>query len=122
MIRLSNIRISKDREECIDNCTACHDACLELIDHCLRQGGRQADPDNIKLIEDCAEICQTTVNFMVRESSRHPLTCAVATVISEECARVLASFPDDEMMSQCAEICRRCAKSCRSMAWRVHPA
>lgn len=46
----------------------CHTTCLETISHCLAKGGDHARPDHIKLLIDCAEICQTAANFMARES------------------------------------------------------
>lgn len=119
MIRLSHLNISPEMEQCIDHCTDCHDVCIELIDHCLRQGGRYAEPDRVKLFEDCAEICQTALDFMVRESARYPLTCAVSAAICDEVARDCAMFQDDEIMQRCAEIARKCGRSLRSMVWHV---
>src|SRR5581483_5451350 len=65
MIRhLADIHISQDMQSCMESCSDCHGACLELIDHCLRLGGEHARPHHIKQLEDCAEICQVALNVM----------------------------------------------------------
>jgi len=100
----------------IDAALDCHTVCLETITHCLTNGGDHARPDHIKLLLDCAEICQTAGNFMTRESEVHALTCEACAEICERCAASCEAMGDDEMMRRCAEACRRCAESCRHMA------
>jgi hypothetical protein len=80
---------SPEMRECIENCTNCHAICIATIQHCLGKGGRHANQDHIRLMADCAQICRTSADFMIRGSERHVLTCGV-----------------------CAEICQRCAEDC----------
>lgn len=94
----------------------CHTICLETITHCLAKGGEHARPDHIKLLLDCAEICQTAANFMTRDSEAHALTCRVCAEICERCAASCEEMGDDDEMRRCAEACLRCAESCREMA------
>lgn len=104
-----------DMQRCIDECRVCHDVCLETIGHCLEMGGEHAEPAHIRVLMDCAEICQTSANFMVRGSDAHGFTCSACAEVCERCARECERF-DDDFMKQCAEACRRCAESCREMA------
>lgn len=108
--------ISREMQACLDNCTECHQVCLETIQHCLEKGGAHADPEHIKLLSDCVAICQTSANFLTRQSGRHGSICAVCAQICDACAEDCEKFGEDEMMKQCAEVCRRCAQSCRQMA------
>lgn len=101
---------------CIQECQGCHEVCLETVAHCLEMGGEHADPEHIGLLLDCAEVCQTSANFMLRGSALHPYTCEVCAEICEACADSCEQFSDDAMMQHCAEVCRRCAASCREMA------
>jgi hypothetical protein len=103
-------------EECIRNCMECHRICLETVMHCLQMGGKHADPAHIRVLLDCAEICQTSANFMIRDSEFHARTCGVCAEICERCADSCEQIGADEKMRQCIEICRRCAESCRQMA------
>lgn len=106
---------SAEMQRCIDECKNCHDLCLETASHCLEMGGEHAEPAHIRLLMDCAEICQTSANFMIRGSDVHGFTCAACAEVCEQCARECDRF-DDDFMKRCAEACRRCAESCRQMA------
>jgi hypothetical protein len=117
MAQQTSTGISSEMQQCIDECTRCHNLCLALVRHCLERGGEHADPGHIALLLDCADICQTSANFMLRGSERHHLTCGVCTDICRACAEDCERMgQDDEMMQQCAEQCRRCQQSCERMA------
>ena len=101
---------------CIEQCNHCQEICTETVAHCLQMGGEHAEPGHIRLILDCAEICQTSANFMLRISDFQGQTCGVCADVCERCAEDCERFDDDQMMQQCAEVCRSCAASCRAMA------
>jgi hypothetical protein len=107
---------SAEMQECIDNCTACHAVCLSTMQHCIQMGGAHVEPAHLALMQDCAQICATSADFMLRGSEFHRHTCGVCAEICARCADDCAKFGDDTMMQQCAEACRRCAESCRQMA------
>ena len=113
----SRTEISREMRECIQNCQDCHSICLETILHCLHMGGHYAESDHIGLLADCAEICQTSANFMLRGSQLHTRTCEACAEVCRRCADSCERIdPGDEMMQRCAELCRRCAESCQRMA------
>jgi hypothetical protein len=105
-----------DMQACIEECTSCHNICAETVAYCLEQGGRHAEPAHIRLLLDCADICRTSADFMLRGSELHGYTCGICAAICELCAQDCERFGDDEMMRRCAEACRSCADSCRQMA------
>jgi hypothetical protein len=106
-----------EMQECIDNCTQCHNICVETIDHCLEMGGKHADAAHIRILQDCAQACATSADFMLRGSDLHPQTCGVCAEACERCAESCEELADgDEQMLRCAEMCRTCAASCREMA------
>lgn len=71
---------------------------------------------HIRLMLDCAEICQTSANFMLRGSEMHIRTCAICREICEKCAKDCEQMDDDEQMKACAQMCRTCAETCRQMS------
>lgn len=71
---------------------------------------------HLALMLDCVEICQTSANFMLRNSALHRRTCGVCAEICDMCAMDCQRFADDAQMQACADACRRCAASCREMA------
>ena len=109
-------QISEEMQRCIDNCLNCHSICLQTAAYCLRMGGKHNEEGHIRLLFDCAEICQTSANFMLRGSEFHGRTCGVCAEICERCAEDCERFGDDKLMQVCADMCRRCAESCRRMA------
>lgn len=108
--------ITQAMQNCIENCKQCWAICVETTHHCLQKGGRHAEADHIRLLLDCADICQTSAGFMLRASDFHALTCGVCAQVCERCAESCERMRDDEMMRECAEMCRRCAESCHEMA------
>ena len=115
-IRQATMNMSVDMEECIQSCTDCHAMCSSTITHCLQLGGRHAAYTHIRLMLDCADICRTSADFMLRGSQFHSRTCDICAEICDRCAEDCDKFIDDEHMSLCAEVCRQCATSCRKMA------
>jgi hypothetical protein len=108
--------ISPEMRNCIEECLKCHSLCIETTGYCLQKGGKHAEEFHMRLLADCAEMCQTCANFMLRGSELYFKTCAVCADVCVSCAVSCEHFKGDEMMSRCAEECRRCAESCRRMA------
>lgn len=109
-------RMDPKLQECIKRCLECEQACTNTVPHCLSMGGRHAEESHIVLLLDCARICATSAEFMMRNSRHHARVCAVCAELCEACAGDCERFGDDETMRQCAEACRGCAESCRQMA------
>lgn len=108
--------MSAHMQQCVDDCLECHSVCLETVNHCLEMGGKHAEPGHIRLMLDCAEICQTSANFMLRQSPMHGRTCGLCAEVCLACAEDCERFPDDPQMMACADACRQCALSCQEMA------
>ena len=108
-----------DMQACIDICLDCYGTCASTVVYCLQMGGRHAGAAHIALMLDCADICQTSANFMLRRSSFHPHTCAICAELCEQCAKDCDGFEEARQMKACADMCRKCAQSCQSMAAAV---
>lgn len=100
-------------QDCIDACIRCHRTCLhEAMTHCLEAGGEHVEPDHFRLMLDCADICRTSADFMLRSSALHGLTCGVCAQVCERCADSCDAI---DGMQACAATCRTCAEHCRAM-------
>lgn len=103
-----------EMQQCIENCQECHKVCLhKAMQHCLEMGGKHVEANHMRLMLNCAEICQTSLNFMLSGSPQHKLTCGVCAEVCEACAQSCEAVGD---MDECVAACRKCAESCRSMA------
>jgi hypothetical protein len=107
-----------EMQVCIQNCIQCHQVCEQMIQHCLSKGGLHSETTHIRTLQDCAQICAASADFMIRQSSLHSRTCGICAEACLACAIECELFTDDEMMSMCADVCRRCTESCRKMAAR----
>ena len=103
--------------ECIEACNDCHQACEQVIPHCLELGGELAEVSHIRLIQDCAQITSVAADFMMRESGFHARFCALCADVCLACAGECERLEDeDELLRSCANACRRCADSCAPSA------
>lgn len=105
--------LSAELRASIADCLACSSACTETVAYCLEQGGRHAESAHIRLMLDCAEICRTAADFMMRGSDHQSSVCALAAEVAAACARSCAEFKDDARMKACVDACLRCASSCK---------
>ncbi len=104
-----------DMERAIESCQECHEICVVSVAHALAQGGSQAEAAHVRLLLDCAELCQTAANFMLRDSDLHALVCRACSEVCARCAGACARFDRDEAMKVCAEVCRGCSAACAEM-------
>jgi hypothetical protein len=112
--------LPSEMQSCIDACTECHATCLQTaMTHCLEVGGAHVEPEHLRLMINCAELCQTAANFMLSNSPLHAAVCAACAQVCDACA---ASCERIGGMERCAEICRRCAASCATMGAMARPA
>lgn len=102
-------------KDCIELCTASHVMCLETANHVASTVRSAASAQLIALLNDCAEICQSTANSMIRSSALHPILCRACAEACERCARECERQSGDQQLAVCAAACRRCASSCREM-------
>lgn len=107
--------INSEMRACIEACHACHHVCVETVTHCLAMGGKHAEAGHVSTLLDCAQICDTSADFMTRGSAHHPAVCEVCAEVCNACAESCADLEGAEM-KRCADECRRCAEQCRAMA------
>ena len=108
--------MTANMQSCIEECLDCHRICVETTQYCLNKGGKHAQAEHIRAMLDCAQICATSADFMLRGSDLHVHTCAACAEVCDACAESCERMGDDAQMKRCAEACRACAASCREMA------
>jgi len=106
-------QVNQGMQQFIQHCLDCRSSCWNTVTYGLQKGGNHAEQAHIRLLLDCAEICETSANFMLRTSPLHPRTCEVYDRVA---APKDLRIGDDAQMKACADICRRCAESCRQMS------
>ena len=106
----------REIQQCIENCSECHQLCLATVYHCMELGGKYAMPAQITLLLDCAESCQTNANFLLRNSELQGLTAALCADSCTRCAQACERLANgDRQLLDCAKICRFTATTCDRM-------
>jgi len=102
----------------LDKLGACHDMCLSMaMTFCLEMGGAHARPQHIRLMLDCAGMCDTARDAILRKSQFHTGILTLCADICEACGKACAALG---RMEDCVETCRACAEACRLSARLDH--
>jgi hypothetical protein len=105
-------------EDCMAACHQCRDACLSMattIDLSADHSGRNADP--FRILINCAEICQTTSNFLKSGSPFSSIICQACAQICFACADSCVTVGG---MADCVHACRQCGQQCQRLGYS-HP-
>jgi hypothetical protein len=109
--------ITDEMRQCIQDCQNCNTSCTETFTHCVTMGGKHVEPNHLRLLVDCSQVCATAAGFMLRASQYSARLCNMCAEICAACAASCQQIdPHDHTMQQCAETCRQCAESCRKMS------
>jgi len=109
-------RTHDEMQECIEECLNCHAVCTMTLQHCIAIGGDHTEVNLIGILLDCAEMCQTSANFMLRGSPYHVVTCAACAELCRACEEACRGVAGDEQLTHCGDVCAACADSCDRMA------
>lgn len=103
-------------ESCIESCWQSHVMCLQTERYCIEAGGTHVMPAHLALLADCAEMCRTTADSLLRRSRQHAAICIACAQLCDACAEDCEAFKDDARMLACARSCHGCAGHCREMS------
>ncbi|EKQ51882.1 MULTISPECIES: four-helix bundle copper-binding protein [unclassified Clostridium] len=101
-------------QSCIDSCTKCLQICQECLNLCLHEDDVKQRMNCIKTLQDCSEICVSSVCFMSRSSENMKDICNTCATICDKCATECSMFTEQHCQT-CADVCRQCANECRNM-------
>ena len=113
--------LSREMEEAIPDCLECHRICVRTFAHLLtlEADAELADPEQLNLLLDCADMCRMCADYLLRISEFHVRAADLCCDICRRCEQ-LCELPsgEDPIVLECVSICARCANSCK----RVHAA
>ena len=97
-------------QDCIASCLECSEVCNETLTHCLSMGGKHVEPNHIKTLIACADICALSAQWMIRDIEFHSELCRTCAEVCKACAASCKSVGADEAMQNCIDVCTACAK------------
>ena len=104
----------KINQACIDACTKCAQACFECYSACLNEEDVHSRTEHIKMLMECALMCQHSVMLMATNSPTAVDHCKQCGEMCQECADGCNGF-DEDHCKKCAKICETCANECNNM-------
>lgn len=104
---------------CIDACTACHRACTETVRAFLDKDSGHMASEHVTVLLDCAQLCATSADFMLRGSHAHAVTCRACAEVCRACATSCRGVGGAQLEA-CAAACDACADSCEAMVSTHH--
>jgi hypothetical protein len=101
---------------CVDACNACRVQCLVNVAHGAESGGALAGAPHLQALLDCAVLCTATVDLLARGSARHRELCRLCADVCRACEVSCRSMPEGSTVARCAEVFRTCAEACETVA------
>jgi hypothetical protein len=99
---------------CIDACTDTHQVCVETLAASAQLGGGHGKLLHLRLLQDCAEVCDLTRDMLLRSSDLAHQACRLAADVNDRCATSCEQLGGEQML-RCAESCRRCHQACMTI-------
>jgi len=93
----------------------CEAICVQTIQYCLEMGGNHAAPQHVQLLQDCADICETTTKLGLRSSPQLADIASACATVCDLCAASCERHAGDPQMKACANQCYVCAAACRQV-------
>ena len=100
-------------DDCVELCTMYWKICLEMVQHCLTLGGKYAEPELLRLLTNCDDICELNIKFLI---SKSPHADHISQACTEVCKALAGKCESmDEKMAACGAVCRQCAEICEAV-------
>lgn len=95
----------------------CTNMCESMCSLLLSQPDVQSRTYQLRLLRDCADICNLTEKYMARNSPFIRETCNLCACICECCGNECFRF-SDQASQNCGQMCINCAQMCRAVAMK----
>jgi hypothetical protein len=93
-------------QQAIQDCSTCHDVCMQTAANDRHASGDHAKPEHIALLQDCAALCQTAAHFMQHNSPLYGYVTQACAQVATHCADESDQMGDTDA-----------ANACRNAAW-----
>jgi hypothetical protein len=87
----------EDQKAAVD-CTNAHNIALQTFHYCQTMGGGFVDPENLNVLQDCAELCELMDSFILRQSRLKADLSELCFRACDACVKLAEKFSSDEQM------------------------
>jgi len=115
------MEVTKETRECVQACLDCHNCCTQMIAACMEAD--HCDSKTMKMLMDCAQMCQMCAGLMLRGSDMSGKMCAMCVEMCNACALACETMAKgNARLMQCAKACRACADMCMRLVSKAKAA
>jgi hypothetical protein len=97
----------------------CSSMCNKMCDVLLNRQDVHQRRHQLKLLADCASICELCAKFVAGNSLLMKSICEYCAYVCEVCGNECLKHPDQESQ-MCGQMCLNCARECRSLAMQLN--
>jgi len=115
MAQITNFPTRRQMWDCGTVCMDTQRICLDTVRYSLDTGGRYSGSGRIRVLLDCAAMCQTTAEDSRHGSILYEQSCTYCADLCERCVRELHPLAADDTIQACILACKHCAECCRSI-------
>jgi hypothetical protein len=115
MAKITNFPSRQQMWDCVSVCSDTQRSCLDTVRYCLDMGGRFSASGRIRVLLDCASMCQTTAEDSRHGSILYEQSASYCAHLCERVARELYPLAADDMIQACILACQRCAEYCQGI-------
>lgn len=91
----------------------CSAFCKFCANQCLNEHNIEMLKDCIRLDNDCSDVCETTANYLIRESGFCNDLVKICEQICRQCSDECLKH-EHEHCKECAKICKECEEMCEA--------
>ncbi len=111
----SGSKLSPEDSKAVVDCTNAHNVTLQTLRYSEEQGGKFSDPENLNIIQDCADICQLVNSMVLRQSSMKKDIAEVCKKACDACVKFAENFSEDEQMKTMLEYAKKASESVKQI-------
>jgi hypothetical protein len=115
MMMMMTESMTTEMQNCMNACMECHKMCMEAMTHCMTKSGKSVDMTMMSMLRDCSEMSMMCMNMMMAGSEFMGRTSMLCAEICDRTVAACEKMTGEAKMTACANACRKCADSCRTM-------
>ena len=80
------------------DCTNAHNIALQTFHYCEAMGGNFSDPENLNVLQDCADLCELMDSFILRQSRLKADLSELCFRACDSAVKLAEKFSSDDQM------------------------
>ena len=102
-------------EQVVVDCSNAHNVALQTLHYSEQMGGKFTQPENLNILQDCAELCSLATSFLLRDSKYRQQVIDACFAACRDCARFAGEFEGNKEMQTMHDYAVRASESLKAL-------